>query len=295
MTLATSFEPHDRAADLFDHQVAELVGRMQAGRGRQVDLHHLALGGADSRNVVVGGQRLADVGRGEPVRPRAFADRARRAARTPFGRAVRRSARRPPPAASAAPRAQIIGDLVRRQGVAVKADIHGVDGLADLDGQRRLQRAGRQLIEDRIDLGVDLGQRLVGIVVEPQIDGDGADAALARRGHVVDAVGLRDGVFQRRGDEARDHVRIGAVVDRGDGDDGVFGARILQDRQHHVGAQPEHQDQQADDRGQHRPADENVGEMLTLRPPNDRAGRSARRPPSAESNCRSAPSSRYAA
>ena len=64
---------------------------------------------------------------------------------------------------------QIIGDLVRRQRVAVEADIHGVDGLADLDGQSRLQRAGRQLIEDRIDLGVDLGQRLVGIVVEPQV------------------------------------------------------------------------------------------------------------------------------
>ena len=39
---------------------------------------------------------------------------------------------------------------------------------------------------------------------------------LAGRGHVVDAVGLRDGVLQRRGDEAGDDVGIGAVVDRGD-------------------------------------------------------------------------------
>ena len=29
--------------------------------------------------------------------------------------------------------------------------------------------AGRQLVEHRVDLGVDLGQRFVGIVVEPQV------------------------------------------------------------------------------------------------------------------------------
>ena len=95
----------------------------------------------------------------------------------------------------------------------------------------RLLRAGRQLVEDRIDLGVDFGERLVGIVVEPQIDRDRAGAALAGRGHVVDAVRLGDGVFERRGDEAGDHVGIGAVIGRGDRHDGVFGARILQHRQ----------------------------------------------------------------
>ena len=115
--------------------------------------------------------------------------------------------------------------------VAGEADIHGVDGLADLDGQRRLLRAGRQLVEHRIDLGADLGQRLVGIVVQPQIDGDGADARLAGRGHVVDAVGLGDGILQRRGDEAGDDVGIGAVIGGRHRDDGVLRARILQHRQ----------------------------------------------------------------
>ena len=49
--------------------------------------------------------------------------------------------------------------------------------------------------------------------------------------HVVDAVRLGDGVFERRGDEAGDHVGIGAVIGRRDGDDGVLGAWILQHRQ----------------------------------------------------------------
>src|SRR5208282_5501435 len=46
-------ETHDGAAGLLDHEVAEPVSRMQAGRGGQVDLHHLAFGGADTGYVVV--------------------------------------------------------------------------------------------------------------------------------------------------------------------------------------------------------------------------------------------------
>jgi hypothetical protein len=154
-----------------------------------------------------------------------------------------------------------VSPMVRRQGIAVKADIHGVDGLADLHRKRRLQRAGRQLVEHGSDLGVDLGQRLVGVVVEPQRHRDGADAALADRVHVIDAVGLRDGIFQRRGDEARDHVGVGAVIDRRHGDERVFGARELQDRQHRIGPQAEHQYQKAHDGREHRPADEDIGEL----------------------------------
>ena len=43
--------------DLLDDEVAEFLQRMQAGRGGQVDLHHLALGVADAGDVVVGGER----------------------------------------------------------------------------------------------------------------------------------------------------------------------------------------------------------------------------------------------
>ena len=61
-------EPHDGATGLLDHQIAEFFRRMQAGGGGEVDLHHLAFGGADTGNVVVGGQRLADIGGRKPER-----------------------------------------------------------------------------------------------------------------------------------------------------------------------------------------------------------------------------------
>ena len=255
------FEPHDGAAALLDHQIAELFRRMQAGGGGQIDLHHLAFGVADAGYVIVGGERLADIGRGEAERRELLRIEPGAQRKDLLAEQLRGLHPRHRLQLRLHHARQVIGDLVRRQSVAVEADIHGVDGLADLYRKRRLQRAGRQLVKHRSDLGVDLGQRLVGVVIEPQRHGDGADAALADRVHVVDAVGLRDGIFQRRGDEARDHIGIGAVIDRGDGDERVFGARELQDRQHRIGPQAEHQDQQADDRSEHRPADKNVGEL----------------------------------
>ena len=158
-----------------------------------------------------------------------------------------------------APEVECIGDLVRRQHVAAEAEIHGVDGLADLNGQDRLLDAARKLIEDRIDLGVDLGERLAGIEVQPQVDGDGRGAGLAGRRHVVDAIGLGDGVFQRRGDEAGDDRKIRAVVRGRHRDDRVLRAGILQDRQRRHRLQTQHQDHQADDDRKHRPTNEDVG------------------------------------
>jgi hypothetical protein len=67
--------------------------------------------------------------------------------------------------------------------------------------------------------------------------------------------------LERRGDEARHHVGIGAVVRGSDRDDRVFGARILQHRQRVVRAHSEHQDEKADNGGEDRAANENVGEI----------------------------------
>ena len=113
---------------------------MQVGRGGQVDLHHLALGGAEAGDVVVAGQRRADVRGGQAV-----------------GRQLLRiepGAQREILAAEDLRRLhaldrlqlrlhhahQIVGDLVGGQHVAGEADIHRVDGLADLDRQDRLLR-----------------------------------------------------------------------------------------------------------------------------------------------------------
>ena len=271
-------QAHHGAVRLFDHEVAEFIGGMQAGRGGQVDLHHLALGIADAGYVVVGGQRLADVGRRQPERRELLRIEPGAQGEHLLAEQFRRLHAGDRLQLGLHHAGEVVGDLVRLERVAVEAEIHGVDGLADLDGEDRLQRPGRQLIENRIDLGIDLGQRLVGIVVEPQIDRDRAHPALADRGHVVDAVGLGDGVFQRRGDEAGHHVGIGAVVDRGDVDDRVFGARELQNRQDFVGAQAEHQDQQADDGGEHRPANEDIREVHGRGSPIDRSEPAPRRP-----------------
>ena len=90
----------------------------------------------------------------------------------------------------------------------------------------------------------------------------------ARRAHVVDAVRLRDGVFQRRRDEPGDDIGVGAVIGRRHGDDGILGARILQNRQRADRAQAERENHQADDGCENRPANEDVGEVHGARASN---------------------------
>ncbi|MFK4603337.1 hypothetical protein ABIF57_002789 [Bradyrhizobium diazoefficiens] len=254
------------APALLDDEVAKLLQRLQVGRGRQIDLHHLALGGAEPGDVVVAGQRGRYVGCGQPVggkldRIEPGAQREGLVAEQLRGLHAGYGLQLGLHHAD-----QVVGDLVRRQHVAAEAEIHGVDGLADLDRQHRLLDAARQLIEHRVHLGVDLGQRLAGVEVQPQVDGDGGGAGLAGRRHVVDAIGLGDGVFQRRGDEPGNDRRIGAVVRRRHGDDRVLGSRILQDRQRGHRLQTQHQDHQADDDRKHRPANEDVGKGHVLVP-----------------------------
>ena len=47
--------------DLPDNEILELVDRMQTGRSVEIDRHHLALGVAEARDVVVGGECRVDV------------------------------------------------------------------------------------------------------------------------------------------------------------------------------------------------------------------------------------------
>ncbi len=126
---------------------------------------------------------------------------------------------------------QIIGDLVGGQHFAGKTDVHGIYGFTDFNRQHRALRFRRQLIQNRTHFGVDFGQGLVLIIVQAQVGGDGADAVLAGRGDVVDAVGLRNDMFQRRGDKTGHDFWIGAVISGGHGDHCVFGMGIFQNRQ----------------------------------------------------------------
>ena len=123
-----------------------------------------------------------------------------------------------------------------------------VGRLPGLHRQHRLLRLGRQLVAHRVDLGVDLGQRAVGVVVEPQRRGDGRHARCcwSTRGSRCLAPArspLSSGWVMKPATVCG----VGAVIRRADGDDGVLGLRILADGQACERAQAEHEDQQAED------------------------------------------------
>ena len=98
----------------------------------------------------------------------------------------------------------------------VETDNHGADILTGGDSDHRLLRCLGQLIEHGVDLGVDFRKRDVRIIVKTHVRGDGANALRARRCEIVDAVGLGDGVFQRRSDKAGHQFRVGSGIDGGD-------------------------------------------------------------------------------
>ncbi len=255
------FEADDGVAALLDDQLLEFVDGVQVGARGQRHRHHLALRGAERSQVVVARERLAHVGGGQAVRrelagiePGTQREQARAEQlgglhafdRIELGLDDAR---------------QVVGDVVGRQRVAVEAEVHRVDRRADCDRQHRGLRLRRQLVLHRVDLGVDFGQRPIRVVVEAQRRDDGRDAARARARQVVDPLRLRDRPFERLRDEAGDGLRVGAVVGRRDGDDGVLRLRELVDRQAEQRAQAEHDDEQAHHHGQHRPLDEDVGEV----------------------------------
>ena len=172
-------KPDDGAVGLPDDEILELVHRMKAGRGIEIHRDHLAFGVAETGDVVVGGERRIHVRCRQPV------------GRQPLG--VEPDAHgeilraKDLHALHAGNRLQlglhhardVIGNLVLLQKGAAEADIHGGGGLSRRYRNLRLLRLRRQLVGDRRNLGADLGQRLVGIVVELKRGRNRADAACA--------------------------------------------------------------------------------------------------------------------
>ncbi len=113
-----------------------------------------------------------------------------------------------------------------------KADIHRSELLVRrLQVDHRHLRLRRQIVLHLRDLGLNLGQRRVGVVVQLQVNDNRAQALGAGRLHVVDAVGAGDHALQRRGDESAHQVGIRADVHRGDLNEGNVAAGILPDAQ----------------------------------------------------------------
>ena len=196
-----------------DHELPELVRRPQIGVGDEIHRHHRSLGMAERRQVVVPRQRVAHHRRRDAVRrhpiglqPDAHGERAR-AENVGALHAADRAQLRLHDAR------QVVGDLVRIEIVRREPEIDRrelVVGRLEVD-DRRL-RLGRQIVAHLRDLGLDLRQRGVGVVVQLQMHGDRAEPLRARRFHVVDAVGAGDDALERRRDEAAHEVGVGADI-----------------------------------------------------------------------------------
>ena len=157
---------------------------------------------------------------------------------------------------------QIVGNLVlieigRRKTEVQRREL-GV-GIFDLDDRGLGLR--RQLVAHLRHLRLDLRQGVVGVVVQPQVDGDGAETLAARRLHVVDAIGAGDDPLEWRGDETADEIRIRARVHRRHAHHRDVTARVLPDTQRADRLQTRDQDDQIDDDGEDRPLDEQIGEL----------------------------------
>ena len=258
-------EAHDDAVLLLDDELAELLGGLEVGIGDQVHRDHRALGPAQGREVVVLRQRVAHLGRGDAegrhlarLQPDAHGERPVAEDLGPLDAADGRELRLDDPR-------QVVGDLVLVEMVGGEADVHRgelVVGRLHLDD--RSLGLGGEVVADLRHLRLDLGQGRVRVVVELQVDGDGAQGLGARRLHVVDPVGARDDPFEGSRDEAPDEVGVGADVRGRHPDHGDVAARILADAQGADGLQARDEDDEVDDDREDRSPDEEVGELHQL-------------------------------
>ena len=257
-------EAHQRVAVRGDHQLAEGLGAVERGQRVDADLGIVAFDLAGGGGEVVGGERGAHVigrhaVRGHPrrIEPDAHGEHLT-AQDLGIGDAVDRLQARLHDAG------QIIGDLRGGHHVRIEREIHEGEALARLLDDDGIVGLARQEAAHLVDLGERVGHRPVGIGVEPEVEGDRRHILLRGRDQGVDALAARDRLLDRRGDEALDHVGGGAGISGRDGDRRVRRLRKLADLQLVPRHAADEQDEQADDRRQHRPADEEVGEGVHL-------------------------------
>ncbi len=250
-------QPDIRPA-LFAHdEVAKFLRRSQIGVGREVHGHHPALGGADGGQIVVRRQRLPhfagrDVPRCQPVgfQPDPHRKGARAENLGLLYAGNRRQFRLNHPQ-------QVICDLVLVEILRIKTQVRRREpAVAGFDVHHRRLGFRRQIIADLRDFRLNLRQRRVVVVIEPQMHRDRAQPLPAFRLDVINPVGAGDNPFQRRGDVAAHQVSVGADVGGFDRDHGDVAARVLPDVQRAVRLQPGQQDDQVDHRRHDRTADE---------------------------------------
>ena len=122
----------------------------------------------------------------------------------------------------------------------------------------------RAVCQPFAELGLDLCQRRIRVVVEFEVHRDGTEALRAGRLHVVDAVRARDHTLERRRNEAAYEVGVRADVGGRDHHDGDVASGVLSDGERSDRLEPGDQDHQVDDNRQDGPSDEEIGEFHQL-------------------------------
>ena len=256
---ADVLHPHDCAVLRLYHHLVELLDVGEPRIGVDIGNGEVAFGLARRRLKVIGADRGGDVaGRNPPRRhpcrvepqPHRKGLPAENVSRCD---AINRGEQRLHDAG------QIIGDRRARQFRAGEADIHDRRSLSCRFGDDRVLQFFRKLEFDLLDLGHDVGERLARIVIETDIGRDRAGSLNRRRGQVIDALGGRHRLRDRRRDKALHQIGRSAGVERRDCDRRVRQLRVLADLQAGHRLETDQQDQQADHQRQHRPADEDVG------------------------------------
>ena len=252
-------QAHQRGIVLTHHQFAEVLDIGDVGGRDQVDQRVLAACLTDPGQVVVRAQHIGDglgshAERRHPARVEPDAHREGLVAdqlglgHPRYGLQFRLYDAQ-----------QVVVDLRCAHHLAVEGQIHQRGRIAGLRRDYWVFRLLGQHGAPAGDLGLDLGQRLIGWVVQLHVGLDHRLALAARRRQVVDTLRLGDRLLQRGRDEALDQFAAGARIGGRDRHHGVARLGVLAYLERADRTQPDDQDQQADDAGQDRPADVDIG------------------------------------
>ncbi len=161
----------DGAVYRLDHKVAEFVGRMQTRRRGEVDGYHLSLGPAQSGYKIVGRKSVAYIRGGHTMRGHFFRIKPGSQGELLLAEDLRCLHTFHSLHFGLHYPDQVVGNIRCGQIFAIETDYHGTDILTCGDTYHRLLRSLRQLIEHSVDLGVYLGKRFVGIIVQAHVCG----------------------------------------------------------------------------------------------------------------------------
>ena len=149
---------------------------------------------------------------------------------------------------------QVIRDLILVEIRGRETDVHRSELIVrSLEVDDRRLRFRRKIVTNLRNLGLNLGQRCIRVIVQLQVHGDRAKTLGARRLHVVDAIGTRDHALERRRDKSANQVSVRADVGRRDFDDCDVAARVLTNTKRTNRLQAGNQDHEVDDDRKDRP------------------------------------------